>query len=687
MPLAKSGRRGSSRGRWRRCAAGSRKGPSGSRTGPTSRPSRPGLRRRRDGRGGAAPSTPSCSRGSRRRASAPRPRPRAAELLRRLSFDLTGLPPTPEEVRAFAADQASRRLRAAGRPAARLAALRRADGRLLARPRALRRQRRLPQRQRAADVALPRLGDRTPSTATCPSTASPPSSSPATCCPNATLEQKIASGYNRLLQTTEEGGAQPKEYRAIYLADRVRNVSTRLAGRQPSAARSATITSSIPTCARDFYRLGAFFADVKEAPVGRRSPTSCRTPRRRPRSTRSTRRSSRLREALEAAIRRARPRRGRRGRRATARLALHHPGAGGHVGLRARHAGHDPGQRLLDHRLHLPRAEAPARHLHRPLQDRAHGDHRAPPRGPDLRGAAQGRAGPRSRRRLRGLRDRGARTRAGADPLRNASASTVDGGGFSAAARSTADAPRAAGRSPRPTARATDWWWSWREPAGHRRGDDVRPLVAPPERGRACAPWAASGSRHDRAPCPCAPRPASEPGRGAVTAGGVAPRGARTQGAGGRDRALLPPRGARARRGARAAARGASSRSRPSSNAVPASFVHRRRRSPSPVRILPRGNWLDESGEVVAARRAAVPAARSTTGRPARHPARPRALADVAPENPLTARVLVNRLWKLFFGQGLSRTRRGPRLAGRVADATRSCSTGSRSSSSRAAGT
>jgi hypothetical protein len=32
--------------------------------------------------------------------------------------------------------------------------------------------------------------------------------------PNATIEQKIASGYNRLLQTTEEGGAQEKEYRA-----------------------------------------------------------------------------------------------------------------------------------------------------------------------------------------------------------------------------------------------------------------------------------------------------------------------------------------------------------------------------------------------------------------------------------------------------------------------------------------
>ena len=40
--------------------------------------------------------------------------------------------------------------------------------------------------------------------------------------PNATNEQRIASGFNRLLQTTEEGGAQPKEYTAKYAADRVR---------------------------------------------------------------------------------------------------------------------------------------------------------------------------------------------------------------------------------------------------------------------------------------------------------------------------------------------------------------------------------------------------------------------------------------------------------------------------------
>ena len=38
--------------------------------------------------------------------------------------------------------------------------------------------------------------------------------------------QLIASGYNRLNMNTREGGSQPKEYTAKYLADRVRNTST-----------------------------------------------------------------------------------------------------------------------------------------------------------------------------------------------------------------------------------------------------------------------------------------------------------------------------------------------------------------------------------------------------------------------------------------------------------------------------
>jgi hypothetical protein len=89
--------------------------------------------------------------------------------------------------------------------------------------------------------------------------------------PNPTVEQKVASGYNRLLQTTEEGGAQPKEYAAKYLADRVRNIA--------SVWMAATMGCCEchdhkfdPFTTKDFYSMEAFFADVREAPVGRREP-------------------------------------------------------------------------------------------------------------------------------------------------------------------------------------------------------------------------------------------------------------------------------------------------------------------------------------------------------------------------------------------------------------------------------
>jgi len=75
--------------------------------------------------------------------------------------------------------------------------------------------------------------------------------------------------------------------------------------------------------------------------------------------------------------------------------------------------------------------------------------------------------------------------------------------------------------------------------------------------------------------------------------------------------------------------------------------------APVPVRVLPRGNWQDESGPVVDP---AVP-----HFLPGYDPSPGKRLSRldlakwvVAPENPLTARVFVNRLWKQFFGNGLS---------------------------------
>jgi mono/diheme cytochrome c family protein len=89
--------------------------------------------------------------------------------------------------------------------------------------------------------------------------------------PDATIEQKVASGYNRLLMTTEEGGAQPKEYAAKYMADRVRNVSAVWLGSTMGCCECHDHKFD-PFSTKDFYSLAAFFGDVQETPVGKREP-------------------------------------------------------------------------------------------------------------------------------------------------------------------------------------------------------------------------------------------------------------------------------------------------------------------------------------------------------------------------------------------------------------------------------
>ncbi|HND51857.1 MAG TPA: DUF1549 and DUF1553 domain-containing protein, partial [Pirellulaceae bacterium] len=90
--------------------------------------------------------------------------------------------------------------------------------------------------------------------------------------PNATGEQRTASGYNRLLQTTEEGGAQAKEYTAKYAADRVRNTSVIWLGLTLGCCECHDHKFD-PFTMRDFYSLQAMFADVSEKAVGRQDQT------------------------------------------------------------------------------------------------------------------------------------------------------------------------------------------------------------------------------------------------------------------------------------------------------------------------------------------------------------------------------------------------------------------------------
>ncbi len=90
--------------------------------------------------------------------------------------------------------------------------------------------------------------------------------------PNPTNEQRIASGYNKMLMTTEEGGAQAKEYTAKYAADRVRNASNAWLGATLGCAECHNHKYD-PYTQKDFYRFASFFADVSEVPVGRQAQT------------------------------------------------------------------------------------------------------------------------------------------------------------------------------------------------------------------------------------------------------------------------------------------------------------------------------------------------------------------------------------------------------------------------------
>ncbi len=81
--------------------------------------------------------------------------------------------------------------------------------------------------------------------------------------PNATEEQHIASGFNRLNLVTREGGAQSKEYFKKYAADRVRAVGAAFLGQTTGCAECHDHKFD-PISQKDFYSLAAFFDDVQQ---------------------------------------------------------------------------------------------------------------------------------------------------------------------------------------------------------------------------------------------------------------------------------------------------------------------------------------------------------------------------------------------------------------------------------------
>ncbi|EAQ80469.1 PSD1 and planctomycete cytochrome C domain-containing protein [Blastopirellula marina] len=184
-------------------------------------------------------------------------------LIRRVTFDLTGLPPTPAEVAEFVADDSPQ-------------ALEKVVDRLLA-------SKQFGERMAIYWLDLVRYADTVGYHGDQDHNISPyrdyvldafNSNLPfdqftrdqlaGDLLPDSTIDQKIATGYNRLLQTTHEGGLQQKEYLAIYAADRVRNVSVVWMGATVGCAQCHDHKYD-PYTIKDFYSLGAFFADVDEA--------------------------------------------------------------------------------------------------------------------------------------------------------------------------------------------------------------------------------------------------------------------------------------------------------------------------------------------------------------------------------------------------------------------------------------
>ncbi len=82
--------------------------------------------------------------------------------------------------------------------------------------------------------------------------------------PNATKEQILATGFNRNHQQNMEGGIVPEEFRVEYVADRTNTLGTAFLGLTVECARCHDHKYD-PISQKEYYQLFSFFDNVKEA--------------------------------------------------------------------------------------------------------------------------------------------------------------------------------------------------------------------------------------------------------------------------------------------------------------------------------------------------------------------------------------------------------------------------------------
>ena len=184
-------------------------------------------------------------------------------LLRRVTFDLTGLPPTPTEVDAFLSDNSTD-------------AFERVVDRLLASPR-------FGERMASEWLDLARFADTQgfqvdryrpmwpyrdwvikAFNANMPYDQFSTWQLAGDLLPNATKEQRLATAFNRLHSQNEEAGIVDEEFRVAYVNDRVTTFGTTFLGLTFECSRCHDHKYD-PITQRDFYSMFAFFQNIAEA--------------------------------------------------------------------------------------------------------------------------------------------------------------------------------------------------------------------------------------------------------------------------------------------------------------------------------------------------------------------------------------------------------------------------------------